>query len=494
MPLDPFTGRYMPYDGSAPADVGGFGTAALDAQPGMFQSALLQSTRGSSTMMYGGYAGAPRMGLKSASRAKMMANATQGVRESDFTRIGRRRLLKAQAKGNALPTPILKPALRNISPRSLLSGQYEDLSVFKGYGSGRYTFSQFFGETLGRSKRVQEALVKGSFTTRAEADAAQAAQKSVLGPGLTSALQASSRADALEKKMVKAIAKGDKRITKKIASKLSRIDDSTDVLLNMNRSSGSILDRSIVKVRPNAVSPAGVAYDPFNLLNSKRYFAPATQIRYGQSGYETAQAARLNMSGVGSIGVRGNLMMSGLSSPTLQRMGGYFRGAGGFGRGIQYEGMNFTVKTGAKMAEKQFMTAAARSGIGTKQARAMLAGTEKIGLRAGSRIAMSGGAKVMAARGLQVGAKFAGPIGWVMLAYDAGKLMGAGVKSGINLAKDAVKSFQGSIYKPAFGMGYKDNEVAATSRARGVMAIQNSRLNARSVLGSEAGMMAAHFG
>jgi hypothetical protein len=45
-----------------------------------------------------------------------------------------------------------------------------------------------------------------------------------------------------------------------------------------------------------------------------------------------------------------------------------------------------------------------------------------------------------------------------------------------------------------FGTGFKDNEVAATSRARGVMAIQNSRLNARSLLGSEASMMAAHFG
>jgi hypothetical protein len=53
---------------------------------------------------------------------------------------------------------------------------------------------------------------------------------------------------------------------------------------------------------------------------------------------------------------------------------------------------------------------------------------------------------------------------------------------------------KGTINKPLFGMGYKDTEVAATSRARGVMAIQNSQLNARSALGSEASMMAAHFG
>jgi hypothetical protein len=80
------------------------------------------------------------------------------------------------------------------------------------------------------------------------------------------------------------------------------------------------------------------------------------------------------------------------------------------------------------------------------------------------------------------------------LVYDLGKMGGEVVKSGINLAKDAVKSMKGSMDKPLFGMGYKDNEVAATSRSRGVMAIQNSRLNARSALGSEAGMMASHFG
>jgi hypothetical protein len=80
------------------------------------------------------------------------------------------------------------------------------------------------------------------------------------------------------------------------------------------------------------------------------------------------------------------------------------------------------------------------------------------------------------------------------MAYDLTKLAATGVVAAGNFAKDAVKSMQGSIHKPLFGMGYQDTEVAATSRARGVMAIQNSRLNARSMLGSEASMMAAHFG
>ena len=84
--------------------------------------------------------------------------------------------------------------------------------------------------------------------------------------------------------------------------------------------------------------------------------------------------------------------------------------------------------------------------------------------------------------------------GWVLLAHDlalgAGKLIGAGVKGAIGAAQSTI----GSINKGVMGMGFKDNVVAATSRQRGVMAIQNSRLNARSALGSEAAMLNAHFG
>jgi hypothetical protein len=80
------------------------------------------------------------------------------------------------------------------------------------------------------------------------------------------------------------------------------------------------------------------------------------------------------------------------------------------------------------------------------------------------------------------------------LIYDLAKGAGKIAVKGVNFAKDAMKSMQGTINKPMFGSGFKDNEVAATSRARGVMAIQNSRLNARSLLGAEASMLAAHYG
>jgi hypothetical protein len=80
------------------------------------------------------------------------------------------------------------------------------------------------------------------------------------------------------------------------------------------------------------------------------------------------------------------------------------------------------------------------------------------------------------------------------MAYQLAKLGGLAVKAGINFGKDGMKSMQGNMHTGIFGAGYKDDEVRATSRARGVSAIQNSRLNARSLLGSEGAMMASHFG
>lgn len=116
--------------------------------------------------------------------------------------------------------------------------------------------------------------------------------------------------------------------------------------------------------------------------------------------------------------------------------------------------------------------------------------------------AKAGGSRAAAAKFAGMGAgRIAGAalmplnvLGTGQLIYDLAKGAGKIAAKGVNFAKDALKSMQGTINKPMFGAGFKDNEVAATSRSRGVMAIQNSRLNARSLLGSEASMLAAHFG
>jgi hypothetical protein len=137
-------------------------------------------------------------------------------------------------------------------------------------------------------------------------------------------------------------------------------------------------------------------------------------------------------------------------------------------------------KLAGEAAAKQVLKEGVFKTLGTKGA------MEAFGTKAGMKVLGARGA-AMAVPGLNL-------LATASLVYDIGRMGGEVIKSGINLARDAEKSLQGSLSKPMFGMGYRDTEAAATSRSRGVMAIQNSRLNARSALGSEASMMAAHFG
>lgn len=87
----------------------------------------------------------------------------------------------------------------------------------------------------------------------------------------------------------------------------------------------------------------------------------------------------------------------------------------------------------------------------------------------------------------------------VLFVYEMAKLAGNlankfVIKPALNLTRDAMHSYIGSLDKPIMGGGFRDTEATATMRQRGVMAIQNSRLNARSMLGNEAGMAYSHFG
>lgn len=105
-----------------------------------------------------------------------------------------------------------------------------------------------------------------------------------------------------------------------------------------------------------------------------------------------------------------------------------------------------------------------------------------------------GSAMLKIAPKLGVASRALGPLGTALMVKDAFKLVGKGVGALVKTGLEAGQSIMGSIDKPLMGMGYRDNSVAATSRQRGVMAIQNSQLNARSILGSEAAGLHAHFG
>lgn len=103
-------------------------------------------------------------------------------------------------------------------------------------------------------------------------------------------------------------------------------------------------------------------------------------------------------------------------------------------------------------------------------------------------------ARVVGSRGASVALRAAGPVGMVLLAHDVAMMAGKVVARTGRTLVEAGNNLVAPLNKGVMGGTYTDNAVAATARQRGVMAISNSRLNMRSVLGSEASMLAAHFG
>lgn len=172
-------------------------------------------------------------------------------------------------------------------------------------------------------------------------------------------------------------------------------------------------------------------------------------------------------------------------------VGKFVKGAERAERWLGYGG----VKPGEKIGMQAFKTA-------------WTSGIENFAAKKAAGVAVEGTAKGLATRqlakfGMSAAARYAA-VGWVPIAGQAimTAMMVADItKMGLEAAKaipgftrDALTSFKGGIQKPVFGTQYKDNAVAATSRQRGVMAIQNSQLNMRSVLGSEAAGLHSYFG
>lgn len=112
-----------------------------------------------------------------------------------------------------------------------------------------------------------------------------------------------------------------------------------------------------------------------------------------------------------------------------------------------------------------------------------------------SRISLAAkGLGLAGARVAWLGSRFLGPIGAALMVKDAAKLLTWGAGKTMEVGGDLVQSFAGDLRTGIMQQTFQDTEATMTSRARGVQAIQNSRLNARSILGNEAGSMAAHFG
>ena len=386
-----------------------------------------------------------------------------------------RRARAASSAGSAQGKMALGKGSRvnHITMRPRALSRYNSLTIFNASQNTQFYSpfqfaSRVVGNQFGKNAAFRNA-VYGSST-------AAIPKEGVFQRGMLSMITAGRKSDLIERKALS----GSGRATKKMIEAQKQVGR----LATMNN--------------PSFVASKTFAGGEFGRIIPKSaglgMIAPAGQTLSTVSPMATA------LSGGNKVGLTGNLMASAGATQASRYMQGYFRGALG---NIDAGGLTDEAFKGAKMAKKHLVSSFMQSG---------LADNAKGGFRLANQVLKEGAFKtlgksgVLKTLGTKYGAMALGARAGVMaipglnllatasLVYDLGKMGGEVVKSGINLAKDAVKSMKGSMDKPLFGMGYKDNEVAATSRSRGVMAIQNSRLNARSALGSEAGMMASHFG
>jgi hypothetical protein len=350
-------------------------------------------------------------------------------------------------------------------PRAL--ARYNSLTIFNAsqntpfYSPFQFA-SKVVGNQFGKNAAFRNA-VYGSTT-------AAIPEEGVFQRGMLSMITAGRKSDLIERKALS----GSGRATKKMIEAQKQVGR----LATMNNASFAA-GKTFTGGQFGRIVPKSAGLG---------IIAPAGQTLTAASPMATA------LSGGNKVGLTGNLMASAGSTQASRYMQGYFRGALGH---IDAGGLTDDAMRGASKAVSHFTSAVQKLGIaGPGYEKALQTGVFKsLGVKGTLQVAgTKTGAMALGARTAAMAIPGLNLLATASLVYDLGKMGGEVVKSGINLAKDAVKSMKGSMDKPLFGMGYKDNEVAATSRSRGVMAIQNSRLNARSALGSEAGMMASHFG
>jgi len=464
MPLNPLTGQFEDYvnpEANEPLAM-----RVMGAAPGISASVGMSSRRGANTLLRGGFLDDTTR--FATSRGKFGIFAKGATKPTEITRksflFGERRFASKAAFGEK--TAFFKPSrLNNATLRPRALGRFHSVSVFGAQESNNYyTYAQghaMFNKT--------EKFGMGKLRSAAGVNDGEAA----MGPGLLASISAGRRMDL----------RGVGNI-ENFGMRIKR-------LATMNNESLITAQNPVTMAQALKMTPLQRGG-----MTASNYVNMSIDTTY-ERGMSVIKAG-----GSGSEGVAGNLLASSMGGKGTQYLGGYFRGALGFSESAGLMGAS---EAGAKMAVSHLTTSLGTGIAGKKGAtyageaaakRILSEGVlDTLGTKGALKaLGTSTGARVLGARAAAMaipGLQFVAAASFV---YDLGKMAGEVVKSGINLARDANKSLQGSINKPMFGMGYRDTEAAATSRSRGVMAIQNSRLNARSVLGSEAAMMASHFG
>lgn len=464
----------------------------MEHLPSISASIGFATMRGSNTLLGGGFLDdrARRGPGKLGGFAKGSLTPTNPTAGAYYGSSARRARLASSAGTSQGKMAIGKGSrVNHITARPRAISRFHSLTAFNAskntpFYSPFQFLSQAAGKQLGKNQAFRTA-VYGSKTAVPE--------EQVLQRGMVSMITAGRKTDLLERKAIAGSGRA--------ARKLGVAQEQVRRLANMNNPlsvvRGATSQSAVQAARQNARFAGQYmlpAQERLAMARSAGLGSASSSISYrglGASGVNSALA------GGNTVGLTGNLMASAGASQGSRFVQGYFRGAlGHAGAG----GLTDDALRGANKAVSHLAGALGNQGLkrsGEKFAQeALEKGVFKtLGYkRTFQALGTKGGATVLGARTAAMAIPGLNLLATASLVYDLGKMGGELVKSGINLAKDAVKSMKGSIDKPMFGMGYKDNEVAATSRSRGVMAIQNSRLNARSMLGSEGSMMAAHFG
>lgn len=476
-----------------------FAFRMLENMPGIASSLGFAQYRGSNTLLRGGFMDNRMIGpgkLGGFTKSGQLVNPTSKAFYGSSAR--RARLASGQAVGKSGQLmPFGKGArVNHITARPRALTRYNSLAMFNAAENTRFYSPFQMAAKMGGNRAVKnEAFKKAIYGAGGPAEGEQVFQR-----GMLSMITAGRRADLLETR-----AAG--RFGGRAAAKVAKAQEQVKRLAMMNNPA-LLQSQTTVQVASSINAQVGgrkIIGMSGMTAQERLAMARAAGPQAGMSPMARALA------GGPQVGLTGNLMASSGATRGSRAVQGYIRGALGHagGAGLIGEADVFANKAVNQLAIGMSRAAGHDvAALGIKEGYDVLAknalkvGGEGVvktfgkteGVSLLKTLGTKQGAAVLGTRAAAMAIPGLNLIATASLVYDLGKMGGEVVKSGINLAKDAVKSMKGSIDKPMFGMGYKDNEVSATSRSRGVMAIQNSRLNARSALGSEGAMMASHFG
>ena len=451
----------------------------MEHMPGLTASLLFASHRGSNTVLRGGFMDDRRRGPgKLGGFARGSNELTQPTSRAYYGSSARRSRLAAAAGTSEGKMAFGKGArVNHITARPRALNRYSSLSIFNASNNAAtYSPFQFMSRIAGSQLKKSESFRNAFYGGREIGK-----EEQVLQRGMLSMAIAGRKSDMLEKKALG----GSSRAARKVATAQEQVKrlalmNNPSIAQGVRAVPGRTLEFG--RVMPRSAGVGMIQY-------------PTSQITLAGTGaFSEASVMGRAMGGGAQVGLTGNLMASAGANAGSRAFMGYVRGAlGNAGAG----GLTGEALDGANKAVSHIQTAIQKAGIAGPFDEKVLQGSVFKNLGVTNTLKAAGtkqGAMVLGARTAAMAIPGLNLLATASLVYDLGKMGGELIKSGANLAKDAVKSMKGSIDKPVFGMGYKDNEISATSRSRGVMAIQNSRLNARSMLGSEGSMMAAHFG